>query len=82
MAGMNSLTANQATLGVAQSQITQANASMSSQTNILQTQIGNLDEVDAASVATQLNSLTTQIETAYQLTAQLQKLSLAQYLPA
>ncbi len=32
-------------------------------------------------VATQLNTLTTQIETAYQITAQLQKLSLAQYLP-
>ena len=32
-------------------------------------------------VATQLNSLQTQLQTAYQLTAQLQKLSLAQYLP-
>jgi flagellar hook-associated protein 3 FlgL len=79
--GVSSLTATSASLGAAQSQVTQANASMSSQMSILQTQIGNLDDVDAASIATQLNSLQTQIETAYQLTAQLQKLSLAQYLP-
>ena len=59
----------------------QANAAMSSQMTILQTRVGNLDEVDANSVATQLNTLTTQIETAYQVTAPLQKLSLAQYLP-
>jgi len=45
---------------------------------ILQTRVGNLDEVDANSVATRLNTLTTQIETAYQVTAPLQKLSLAQ----
>jgi hypothetical protein len=37
--------------------------------------------VDANSVALQLNTLTTQLQTAYQLTAQLQKISLAQYLP-
>ncbi len=48
---------------------------------ILQTQIGNLDNVNAQSVATQLNTLSTQLQTAYELTAQLQKLSLAQYLP-
>jgi flagellar biosynthesis activator protein FlaF len=54
---------------------------MSSQMTILQTQAGNLDDVDANSVATQLNTLMTQIETAYQVTAPLQKLSLAQYLP-
>ena len=48
---------------------------------ILQTQIGNLDNVNAQAVAVQLNTLTTQLQTAYQLTAQLQKLSLAQYLP-
>jgi hypothetical protein len=46
----------------------QANTAMSSQMTILQTQVGNLDYVDANSVATQLNTLTTQIETAYQIT--------------
>jgi flagellar hook-associated protein 3 FlgL len=59
----------------------QANTAMSPQMTILQMQVGNLDDVDANSVATQLNTLTTQIETAYQITAKLQALSLAQYLP-
>ena len=48
---------------------------------ILQTQVGNLDDADVNSVATQLNTLTTEIETAYQIIAKLQELSLAQYLP-
>jgi flagellar hook-associated protein 3 FlgL len=79
--GTSSITTTEAGVGAALSQITQANSAMSSQMTILQTQIGNLDDVDANSVATQLSALTTQIETAYQLTAQLMKLSLAQYLP-
>ncbi len=79
--GLASMTTAEANLGAAQSQISQANASMASQMTILQNQVGSLDNVNAAATATQLNTLTTQIETAYQLTAQLQKLSLAQYLP-
>ena len=79
--GVSSMTTTEAQVGSSLSQITQANAAMGSQMSILQTQVGNLDSVDPNSVATQLNTLTTQIETAYQLTAQLQKLSLAQYLP-
>jgi flagellar hook-associated protein 3 FlgL len=54
---------------------------MAAQMTILQTQIGSLDNVDPAAVATQLSALQTQLETAYQLTAQIQKLSLAQYIP-
>jgi len=46
-AGVSSLTATQTELGAAQSQVTQATASMSSQMTILQTQIGNLDNVNA-----------------------------------
>jgi flagellar hook-associated protein 3 FlgL len=47
---------------------------------ILQTQIGALDNVNAYQTATQVSSLTTQIQTAYSLTAALQKLSLVDYL--
>jgi flagellar hook-associated protein 3 FlgL len=79
--GISSLTATEATLGLAQTQVTDASTSMSNQLTILQTQIGNLDDVNSNQIATQLNSLQTQLETAYQLTDQLQKLSLAQYLP-
>jgi flagellar hook-associated protein 3 FlgL len=79
---LTSLTQTESVVGTAQSQITDANNSMSSQTTILQTQIGNLDDVNSYQVATQLNSLQTQIETSYELTAQLQQLSLSKYLPA
>lgn len=79
--GATAIAGTEAQLGESQSKITQANASMGSQMTILQTQIGSLDSVDAASVATQLSALQTQLETAYQLTAQIQKLSLAQYIP-
>lgn len=79
--GIASTTTTEANLGAAQTSVTNASTTMSSQLTILQTQIGNLDSVNANSVATQLNTLQTQLETAYQLTAQLQKLSLAQYLP-
>jgi flagellar hook-associated protein 3 FlgL len=79
--GITSLTTTEATLGSVQAKVTDATTSMSSQLTILQTQIGSLDDVNSSTVAVQLNSLQTQLETAYQLTAQLQKLSLAQYLP-
>ena len=79
--GIASLTTTEATLGASQASVTAATTSMSNQLTILQSQIGNLDNVNANSVAVQLNSLQTQLETAYQLTAQLQKMSLAQYLP-
>jgi flagellar hook-associated protein 3 FlgL len=77
---MTSLTSTEATLGSAQTRVTDANDSMSAQMNILQTQINNLDSVNAYQTATQVNSLSTQIQTAYALTAQLQQLSLVKYL--
>ena len=78
--GISSLTTTEATLGAAQTQVTDASTVMSNQLTILQTQVGNLDNVNSQQVATQLNTLSTQLETAYQLTAQLQKMNLAQYL--
>jgi flagellar hook-associated protein 3 FlgL len=79
--GISSMDNTEATLGATQTQVTDASTSMSNQLTILQTQIGNLDNVDPESVATQLSSLQTQLETAYDLTSQLQKMNLAQYLP-
>jgi flagellar hook-associated protein 3 FlgL len=78
--GVASLTTTEATLGSTQTRVTDATTSMSTQLTILQTQIGNLDNVNYSAVAVQLSSLSTQLETAYQLTAQLQKMNLAQYL--
>jgi len=79
--GMSGITSTQATIGMVQQRISDANSMMSSQQTLLQTQIGNLDDVNAAEVATNINLLSTQLQAAYELTAQLQKLSLAQYLP-
>jgi flagellar hook-associated protein 3 FlgL len=77
---VTSLTTTQATLGSAQQSLTDANANMSAQMTILQTQINNLDSVNLYQTSTLVSSLTTQIQTAYSLTAALQKLSLVNYL--
>ena len=79
--GASSLTDTQSSLGTVQSEITEADDQMSAQMTLLQNSIGNLDSVNAAKVSTELTTLTTQLQTAYQLTAQLHSLNLAQYLP-
>ena len=79
--GMDSMTNIQAELGSTQSAITDANSSMSSQLTILGQQVDNLDNVNANTTAAQINSLTNQIQMAYELTSRLQQLNLAQYLP-
>jgi len=80
--GVSSITDTQSSLGSVQSEITQANDQMSAQMTLLQTSLGSMDSVDAAKVSTELTTLTTQLQTAYQLTSQLHSLNLAQYLPA
>ncbi len=79
--GVDSMINTQAVLGESQSAVTNANNSMSSQLTILQGQLGNLDNVNSTATATQISSLTTQIQMAYELTTRLQQLNLAQYLP-
>ena len=74
------LTNIQANIGTTQQRITNANNQMSVQMNILQTQDSNLENVDPYATATKITNLTTQIETAFQLTAQLQNMSLAKFL--
>jgi flagellar hook-associated protein 3 FlgL len=79
--GIDSMTDIQAELGSTQSAVTNANSSMSSQLTILEQQVDNLDDVNANTTAAQINSLTNQIQMAYELTSRLQELNLAQYLP-
>lgn len=78
--GVTGLTDLQANMGVVQNDVTTANNQMSVQMNVLTTQINNLENVDTYQVSTQVTSLQTQIETAYSLTSQLQKLSLVNYI--
>jgi flagellar hook-associated protein 3 FlgL len=77
---ISELTDLQASVGTMQSQVINANNQMSVQTNVLTTQINNLDTVDHYEASTRVNELTTQIETAYSLTEQLHGLSLVNYL--
>ena len=80
--GQSALTNTQATLGATQAQVIDANSAMSSQLTLIQTQIGNLDNVDQTATASKITALTNQIQMAYELTSRLQNLTLAQYLPA
>jgi flagellar hook-associated protein 3 FlgL len=79
--GLTQITNLESTIGDAQNKVTDANNSISSQSTLLQTQIGDMDNVNEYQVASQLTTLSTQLQTAYSLTARLQQLSLAQYLP-
>lgn len=78
--GIAGLVSMQTNLGFTQNDITDANNQMSVQLNILSTQISNLESVNPYQISTQVTSLQTQIETAYSLTSQLQKLSLVNYI--
>ena len=79
--GVSSVINTQASLGQSQTAITAANSQMSQQMTLLQTQVGSLDSVDPAQVATELSQISTQLQTSYQVTAKLYDLNLAQYLP-
>lgn len=74
------LTSMQVSVGLVQSNVSNATDQMSVQMSILTTQISNLEDVNPYEASTQVTNLQTQIETAYSLTAQLQKLSLVNYL--
>jgi len=70
----------QAQVGVMQRNVTTANRTMTIQSNAIETQLNQLETVDPAEAAAHVNSLMTQIETAYTLTAKITQLSLAKYL--
>lgn len=78
--GITGLTALQTSVGLVQNDVTTANTQMSSQMNILTTQINGLESVDPYQASTQVTELQTQLETSYSLTSQLQKLSLVNYI--
>ena len=74
------LAKSEAGLGVAQSEIRAATTSMQSQATIIQAQIAGYEQADPYVTATSISVLTTRLQSAYQLTAQLQQLSLVKYL--
>jgi flagellar hook-associated protein 3 FlgL len=76
----NGLISANAEVGTMQNQVTDANSAITLQTNILTTQINSQEAVNSYDVASQVSSLTTQLQTAYSLTAQIHKLSLVSFL--
>lgn len=77
---LNGLTALQSGVGVTQASITQANDTLSAQMATLNTSLNSMEGVDSYTLSSTISSLQTQIEASYQLTSQLQKLSLVSYL--
>ncbi len=79
-AGMQGISDVQTTLGLSQSQLTNANTALQTQGSAVSNLVSQLDAVDPYQAATTLTDLTTQLETAYGLTNQISKLGLVNYL--
>lgn len=77
---MQGLTATQANLGAAQKRVTDANSRMAIQSDIMTKHISALEGVDPYEASTRLSALLTQVETAYAMTARIEKLTLLDYL--
>ncbi len=77
---MQDLANEEARLGIAQERVKNANGRMSIQIDIMTNQIGLLEGVDPYEAQTRVSALTTQVETAYAMTARIQNLSLLKYL--
>ena len=69
-------------LGTRQDLLTSTKTELGDTATALSTQLSNVQDVDIASVATELSAAQTQLQASYQLIATLGQLSLAKYLPA
>lgn len=74
------LAGEQARLGTASARVAASNQRMSAQITIMNTQINNLETVDPFEASTHVTTLQTQLETAYALTARVQRLSILNYI--
>ncbi|WP_163267316.1 flagellar hook-associated family protein [Chelativorans alearense] len=70
----------QSEVGLAETRVEEASERISSQIDLFNTLVTDLEGVDPFEAATKVNDLLTQIETAYALTARIQQLSLLRYL--
>jgi len=77
---MQGLTTTQTNLGAAQQRVTDANSRMSIQSDVMTKHISALESVDPYEASSRLSALMTQVETAYAMTARIQKLTLLNYL--
>lgn len=70
----------QSRLGTVENRVDQADTRLGLQIDIVERRIAGLEGVDAYEAALEVNLLTTQVETAFALTARIQRLGLLQYL--
>jgi flagellar hook-associated protein 3 FlgL len=76
----NGLIETGAALGTMGNQVTEADSAITLQQNVLTTGINSEETVNSYEVATQVSNLSTQLQAAYSLTAQIAKLSLVKFL--
>lgn len=77
---MQGITNIETTLGLSQTQITNANSLMTTRATYLNNSVSTLQGVDAYQAASTLSNLSTQLEVAYSLSNRISKLSLVNYL--
>ena len=77
---VSNLTTLQAGVGITQTAITDADTALSAQGDVIATQLDAIAGVDQTELSTRIATLQTQLNATYSVTAQLQKLSLVDYL--
>lgn len=74
------LTQVQSSLGVTQQRVTSANDQIGTQIDFLTKSIDNLEQIDPATITTQLSDISTALQAAYSITNKLNKLTIMDYL--
>ncbi len=77
---ISSLTSIEAGVGISQTAITDANTALSTQSDVISSQTDTMVGVDQTELSTRLAAMQTQLSATYSVTAQLQQLSLVNYL--
>jgi flagellar hook-associated protein 3 FlgL len=77
---LQDLTGIQARLGIAQNRVANASERLTIQRDIMSQQILGLENVDLFETATRVNTLMSQVELSYSLTARIRQLSLLRYM--
>lgn len=80
MNGVDSINQQRTSIGLYTERVSKAEERLQAQKDILTIGLGSLEEVDPAEAATRLSTMRTLLETAYKVTAQIQQLSLTNYL--
>jgi len=78
--GLTGVTGLQSSVGLTQQTVDESGARTTQESNFLSSRVSDLESVDPARLAIEINGLKTQLETTYSLTAQLQNLNLVKYL--